>query len=97
MTASLYAPMPKCWSSQDDWHWWNKHNDQVTRDNPRRPPENFCADCTPEFKQQQVVAGRCAYPKVYFVPIIERQYEPTLHARRDVKTNALRGVPDDKA
>lgn len=97
MSASLIAPMPRCWSSRDDWQWWNKYNDQVTRDNPRRPPENYCADCLPEFKQQMMAAGRCAYPTVTFIPIIERQYEPTLHARRDVQTHAVKGVRDGTA
>jgi hypothetical protein len=88
-------PMPKCWTSADDWHWWNRYN-VLARDNPRRPLDNFCADCVPAFKQEQVRLGHCAHPTVTFVSIIERQYDPRLMARKDVKTRAVRGVRDDE-
>jgi hypothetical protein len=88
--------MPACWDNRTNWAEWNRLN-VLARDNPRKALDHYCTDCSPEFKQKMVEAKRCAHPTVTFINIIERQHEPRLHARRDVKTAALRGVRHDKA
>lgn len=86
---------PACWDSATNWREWNRLN-VMARDNPRKVLDHYCTDCTPEFKQRMCTEQRCGHPTVTFIRIVERQYEPHLHARRDVKTSALKGVRNDK-
>ena len=88
---ALPRVMPACWTDPVHWREWQRLN-VLARDNPGRPLDNHCADCMPAFKREMVGAGRCAYPTVRFVQIIERQYDPKRRARRDVKTAAVKGV-----
>jgi hypothetical protein len=84
-------PMPACWTIPEHWPEWNRLN-VLARDNPSKPLDHFCTDCTPEFKERMVAAGRCAFPQVRFVRIIERQYDPVKGARKEVVTLAVKGV-----
>lgn len=88
--------MPVCWDTRRNWEEWNRLN-VIARDNSSEALDHHCTDCLPEFKQKMCGEGRCGYPTVKFVQIVERQYEPNLHVRRPVKTNALRGIRNDKA
>lgn len=90
-TDALPGAMPACWNNPVNWKEWNRLN-VLARDNPDRPLDNYCADCMPEHKQRMIEAGRCGHPTVQFIRIVERQYDPRKGARRDVKTNALKGV-----
>ena len=56
----------------------------------------YCADCLPEFQCKMKAAGRCEHPTVTFVRIIDRLYDPILKARKDVRTNALKGVRQEE-
>lgn len=87
----ILGARPACWDTTANWQEWNRLN-ALARDNPRRPLDHFCTDCTPEFKAKMVAENRCSYPTVRFVQIIERQHDPRLHARHDVKTKAMRGI-----
>lgn len=80
--------MPACWRSREDWQEWNRFN----RETLDRPLDHFCADCSPEFQRRMKESLRCIHPTVTFVQIVERQYNPREHVRREVKTNALKGV-----
>lgn len=88
--------MPACWNNEENWRVWNRLN-VLARDNPDRPLDNYCADCLPTHKACMIAAGRCGYPTVKFIRIVERQYNPRLKARRDVTTNALKGVREHAA
>ena len=83
--------MPACWDTRQNWQEWQRLN-AIARDNSSKALDHYCTDCLPEFKQRMCDASRCGHPTVRFVQIVERQYEPRLHTRRPVKTNALRGV-----
>jgi hypothetical protein len=62
--ALLREPMPKCFDSRKQWEAWrdkaiiNAANDLTNG--------LYCADCTPEYQQKMIVAGRCAHPLVLF-------------------------------
>jgi len=83
--------MPLCWDDPQAWKEWNRFN-QLSRANPDEALDHFCTDCSAEFKQLSVDAGRCAYPEVKFVRIIERQVDPATGRRHVVLTDAQKGV-----
>jgi hypothetical protein len=85
------AAMPACWDTRQNWREWQRLN-VIARDNSSEALDHYCTDCLPGFKQQMCDEGRCGHPTVRFVQIVERQYEPHIHMRRLVRTNALRGV-----
>ncbi len=87
---------PKCWHG--DWAEWNRLN-EMAGSLPGRPLDHFCADCLPEFKREQARAGRCAYPEVTFVRLLERRRDPVTQKLYNVETTAVRGVrsPTDEA
>lgn len=96
MSASKYALMPRCWSDMSDWAEWNRLN-VLARDTSDKPLDHYCTDCTPEYQQRMKGEGRCVNPTITFVQIVERQYDPRRHARKEVKTDAVKGVLNAKA
>lgn len=92
----ILGAMPACWDTRANWEEWNRLN-VIARENPHKPIDHYCTDCQPQFKQRMCAAQRCGHPTVQFIQIIEQQYQPRLHARRNIKTSALRGIRDDKA
>lgn len=89
------SAMPICWDTAENWKEWQRLNAEA-KDNNAKRGDHFCHDCLPEYKARMVTAGRCAHPGVFFVRIIERQFDAVAGARRNVVTAAVRGVrPED--
>lgn len=89
---SLPRP-PRCWNGQHGWEEWNSLN-KMADDTNGKSPDHYCTDCTPEYQAQMKAAGRCEHPEVKFVQIVERYRR---RARKETKTNSLRGVHSEKA
>lgn len=85
------AVMPRCWDTEANWKEWQRLNAEA-KDNNAKRLDHFCHDCLPEYRDAMAKAGRCAYPTVMFVRIIERQFDAVAGMRKNVITDAVRGV-----
>lgn len=84
----ISAAQPKCWDNRINWNEW-QHLNNLTQD---KPLDNYCADCLPAYKERMVAEGKCKYPTVRFVRIIERQYDPATAKRKNIVTSAMKGI-----
>lgn len=60
------TPAPDCFDSESQWQLWMAAA-QASFGSPG--VHSFCADCSPEYQSQMIVARRCAHPTVSFASI----------------------------
>lgn len=84
-------PPPICWDDAASWVVWNYYNSQLPLGSSAAP-EHFCADCTQEYKDKMVKAGRCAYPEVRFIQLKFRRVDPHTGKVTMEDAGAVRGV-----
>lgn len=62
------ATSPSCFPSSTEWREYVVAAVLCRNTSERRAaPVEFCRDCTPEYKREQMEAGKCAHPETVFI------------------------------